>query len=542
MLVNHVGFPPAAAKYCMRAGTKPAAFTVVHAQTARTVHRGILDLVRGDFGDYLVGDFTALKERGTFEIHSQGARAASFAIDAEVYTSAVCKCVEYFSKQRCGDSRTGHHAPCHLDDGWRRDSGQHQDVSGGWHDACDLRKWVNATIYGMIGLSRSLDLLGSARLDRERVIEEMRWGNQYFRKMQAPEGYVMDYCGGDDGNNYTDNRIGTADDRLIHIEPCELPGQFHFIAAQAAMSRHTRESDPAYARSCEEAANECLEWCVNTRSTGGASSLGAAILAMVELHRATGLERAEALAVDFASKLLALQVTDPPDASTGVRGFFRAVPDRPDPSREIMHGNLPLLALCEILEHFPEHPQGAKWRQSLKVHAEYLLTMASRSAFGTLPFGLYLGQDPGGGRRIGSYWYRWFMKPRGEYAATDWWVGINAHLACNGIGMSKASRLLGEPRLGHLAQRQLDWILGVNPFNASTMTGVGRQQPVLYRTGTFSPPTPAIDGGVMNGLGGSEADEARLDPSSYNTCEYWTPMVAFTSWLLGELQIRTVGA
>jgi hypothetical protein len=39
----------------------------------------------------------------------------------------------------------------------------------------------------------------------------------------------------------------------------------------------------------------------------------------------------------------------------------------------------------------------------------------------------------------------------------------------------------------------------------------------------------------MNGIGGSDSDEAALLPGSYHTCEYWTPMVAYTMWLLAEL-------
>ena len=118
--------------------------------------------------------------------------------------------------------------------------------------------------------------------------------------------------------------------------------------------------------------------------------------------------------------------------------------------------------------------------------------MSERSAFGTIAFGLYEGSNPGGDRKLGSRWYRWFMKPNGEHKPSDWWVGINAHLASHGVGLIKASRLLGLPRLAQLAQRQLDWILGVNPFDASTITDVGRNQPNVYRPGAFKPPTPPI--------------------------------------------------
>lgn len=533
ILLNHLGFTPDAAKFCLLSGgAESLAFNVLETTSAKTAQAGTMQRVNADFGSYLVGDFSALRASGSYQIQAGDGRSATFVIDANVYTPTIRKCIEYFSVQRCGDSKTGYHAPCHLDDGKRADTGEHRDVSGGWHDACDLRKWVDATVYGMIGLSRVLDLMPAGQIDRARVINELRWGNAYFLKMQEPDGFVMNYCGGDDGNNFTDNRIGTSDDRRIHVEPCELPAQFHFIAAQAAMMRHTRDDDAEYARKCEDAAKRCLNWCEKNRSPGAATSLSAGIIACVELHRATDDANAAALAAEYAKKLLSLQVRD--DLKSGILGFFLTAPDHPEPLREIQHGNLPLIALCEIVKVFADHPDAPTWRKSLEVHCKYLFEMSNRSAFGTIPFGLYTGKDPGGNRRIGDLGYRWFMKPKGETAAADWWVGINAHLASNGVGLLKASRLLNEPKLAALAQRQLDWIVGANPFDASTVTDAGHNQPPLYRPGAFKPPTPLIPGGVMNGIGGSDNDEPILFPGSYHTCEYWTPMVAYTMWLLAE--------
>ncbi len=529
-LINHLGFAPGAMKFCVDPAGKAGQFEVVEATSGRVVHEGMLQPKAGDLGSYAVGEFTDLSQEGSYLLEA-GGQTTAFAVGRDIYLPVIRTCIDYFAKQRCGDSQTGFHAPCHLDDGKRLDDGTQLDTTGGWHDACDLRKWVDATIYGMIGLSRTLDVLG-ARVDRDRIIQELRWGNAYFRKMQSADGYVMNYCGGDDGNRWTDNKVGSKDDRPIHVEPAELPAQFHFVAAQAAMSRHTREIDPAYATACESAARRCLKWCTEQRDAGAATSLAAAVMACAQLHRATGEAKFVNLAAGFLRKLLALQVTQ---NDSGVGGYFLAAPDRAEPSREIQHGNLPMLALCDAMEAFGKHEDSAKWRAALKIHAEHLVLLSDRSAFGTIPFGIYFGADPGGGRRIGSAWYRWTMKPQGEYAAKDWWVGINAHLASHGVGLCRAGRILQDLRLSGLGQRQLDWVLGANPFDVSTVTGAGRNQPKLYATNAFKPNTPLIAGGVMNGLGGTVADEICVDSGSYNTCEYWTPMVASTLWLMAEL-------
>ncbi len=521
ILVNHVGFTPAAGKFCVMAGTSAMAFEVIDAANGNAVHKGRLEPRKGDHGDYLVGDFSAVRAPGKYHIKTASSQSGPVPIGDTIYLPAVRNSIRYFAAQRCGQT-------CHLDDGVRKDNGERLDVTGGWHDACDLRRWVDATIYGIIGLSHVLDALGPQDADAQRIIEEMRWGNRYFLKMQDPAGFVMYYCGGDDGNHFTDNVNGTADDRQIQVDPVEMTAQFNFVAAQAMMVRHTRKADPAYAKTCENAGEKALSWCLEKGTNHKAATIGAAVLAFVELHRTFGCVQSRELAAKYLRALLALQDAD--------IGFFRARADRPDPSREIMDGNLPLLALCDAIAVFPDHADAATWRTALQRHVDHLVALSRLSAFGTIPFGLYAGADPGGGRRIGNHFYRWSMKTTKEYRDDDWWVGLNAHLASHGVGMLRAGKLLDRPELADLAQRQLDWILGVNPFNASTVTGAGRNQPKLFKAGEFKPPTPLIPGGVMNGLGGTALDGICINPGSWNTCEYWTPMVAYTMRLMAELR------
>ena len=108
------------------------------------------------------------------------------------------------------------------------------------------------------------------------------------------------------------------------------------------------------------------------------------------------------------------------------------------------------------------------------------------------------------------------------------------------------------PELKSIAQRQLDWIIGVNPFNSSTVDGVGHNQPVHFINGgeilspndnvaEFRPATPVLPGGVMNGLGGDKDDMPFLiKESNYMQSEYWMPMVAYTLWLMAELTVMKV--
>jgi hypothetical protein len=123
-----------------------------------------------------------------------------------------------------------------------------------------------------------------------------------------------------------------------------------------------------------------------------------------------------------------------------------------------------------------------------------------------------------------------------------WWKvwsnGINAQIAMAGIGLMKAASVLDNPALKTVAQRQLDWIIGANPFSSSTLIGVGHNHPPHYMgcTGAFRPGTPVLPGAVMNGLTGDYEDRPRfiLQDNAIQS-EYWTPPVACTLWLMAEI-------
>jgi hypothetical protein len=555
ILINQAGYHPAAGKICVVKGETSAKFEVINTETQEVVFTGDLQPASGDFGKYLTGDFTTVKQHGHYYIKSDTLRSWPFEISATVYQEPVNLIVHYFSRQRCGASSTGYLAPCHTDDGIRMDNGRHQDVSGGWHDASDLRKWVSATIYGMVGLGKAFEL--QDRIYRDRILEELKWGNQYFLKMQEPEGFVMNYVGGDvkkhsDSNRWTDNEVGeeggelafvkpdagrsTADlllfdrndDRVIRTDALDMGGQYNFVLSEALMARITASADPEYSEKCLEAAIRCYDWCGQADKKWNPLVIGAAIQASLELYKTTGEEKYKEDAVSFASKLEDLQAVKYGDAASG---FFFMTPEKEEPYKNISRGCLDFISLCDLLEAFPWHDKAGIWKNMIRNYAhDYLLFMSEKNSFGIVPFGLYTGKDPGGSRKTGDYWYRYFMQPE-----LDWWVGVNANLASAGVGLIKASMILNDPVLLTAAQRQLDWIIGVNPFNSSTLIGVGQNHPEHFPGSTFYPLTPVIPGAVMNGLGGDQNDQPEIGTGNWQISEYWTPMVAYTLWLMAEL-------
>lgn len=555
VLTNQVGYLPSSTKTCLVRGTEKKDFEVMEITSGKVAYRGTLIPAQGDFGTYATADFSEVVKEGRYYLRADTLRSFPFSISKNVYQEEMNMIARYFSLQRCGPSTTGYLSPCHVDDGIRFDNGRHQDVTGGWHDASDLRKWVSATIYGVMGLARAYNLEDPQY--RAAILDELRWGNQYFLKMQEPQGYVMDFIGGDlkkhsDNNRWTDNEIdkggtdiklvtpnagtskqlmlvsGKKDDRIIQTEPVKIPAQYNFITAEAMVARITLKTDPAYSKRCLEAAKKCYDWCVKSQSDTNTITIGASLQAVIEMYKTTGQQVYRKRANELALRLKELQADN---SAQGVSGFFYTSLSNHEPYKNISNGCQAFIGLSDLVQMFPEDGNVSLWKSMIKKYAEnYLLPLSQKNSFGIVPWGLYEKKDPGGHRKIGAYWYRYFMEPE-----LEWWVGINSNIASAGIGLLKAATVLKDDRMKAAAQKQLDWILGSNPLNSSTMEGAGYNHPIHFAGSSFIPNVPVIPGAVLNGLGGDHEDMPDMGKGDWQISEYWTPMVAHTLWLMAEL-------
>jgi hypothetical protein len=542
--VNPVGYAPKSYKIAMLQGNEEKDYKIIDLSNNSVVYKGTMKHKGGDFGSWLVGDFSSLEAPGTYRVEAGADNSWNFSIGSGIYDKLIQSHLNYLTLQRCGDTTENWRGePCHIDDGRRVDNDEHLDVTGGWHDASDVRRWTSETMYGVFGLANMWETLDPA-WDNRKILEEIKWGNSYQLKLQTQEGYIMNGCGDNDGNYWTDNKLGTADDRPIKVEAAGNSQQFRFVYGEARVANVTKIADPEYSRETLEAAEKAFKWLRDNNKYGDADTLGVAISASVELYKATGNQDYRDYAVEYASKILKLQVTDPEEP---VRGFFlsREATESnpsPDPQRgRPVFVQSQLLGLTDIYEEFSNHPDAELWKNAIELYANnYLLKMTEKNAFGLVPYGLY--NDPAKlkgstSRPIegSSYTYRWFME-KNSNDEWDWYTGNNDNLAASGIGLIKASRILGNPELVKVAQRQLDWILGVNPFGATSVTGYGHNELRHFWTTDFAPATPFLIGGVKNGLVGELNDMPNLKPGNYRTGEYWTPMLGTAMWLEAELQ------
>jgi hypothetical protein len=114
-------------------------------------------------------------------------------------------------------------------------------------------------------------------------------------------------------------------------------------------------------------------------------------------------------------------------------------------------------------------------------------------------------------------------------------VGQNADLIGNALFLRRARQISGNEECFNIACRLVDWVLGCNPSNASSVEGVGNNQPPRFMNGDeFCPPTPQIPGAVMTGITGTEDDE----PAPFGTLcdvEYDMPPTSLLIWVLTEM-------
>ena len=193
---------------------------------------------------------------------------------------------------------------------------------------------MDATLLNAIGLLRLARNLG-AQWDAggsglAPLLEEVRWGNRYFLKMQDTDGLVWaDVAGGVNGDNsdnhWTDNRTGTADDR--YLNPAKRGrNQALFITVQAMAAQAFQASDAAYAKQCLAAAQRC--WSAAKRE-GNTGDLAWWSMAALEMRGAAGSEPYAAEAAQLGDRLLALQTADFIGGQKEIRGFWRVERARP---------------------------------------------------------------------------------------------------------------------------------------------------------------------------------------------------------------------
>jgi glycosyl hydrolase family 9/cellulase-like Ig domain-containing protein len=224
-----------------------------------------------------------------------------------------------------------------------------------------------------------------------------------------------------------------------------------------------------------------------------------ALAAATELYRATHKEKYKRAAELRAKSLMSRQIS-----AGGINNYWRA----DDGERPFFHasdGGLPVVSLL----YYYEIADAAAKQQVLDVVKKSLQFELSLTAEVNNPFGYsreYV-QDKTGARRTS------FFFPHNSDAA-PWWQGENARLASVATAARLAERVFSADAAFHaqleaFATNQLNWILGMNPFDSCMLNGVGRNNPpyMYFDSWEFT----NAPGGISNGITSGFKDESDID-------------------------------
>ena len=413
--VNHLGFTPHGAKHFVVTAPTQEEFTVVRRLPGRdVVFTDRLQRVTADLGEAWVGDFSPVQDEGNYLIFCGGLQSRPITVYSRIYEQPLRTLFNYFPTQRCGDSLTGWHAPCHIADARRVDTGEHVDVAGGWHQSCDLRKWTFGTSFGLLGLAQ-FGQRPAPRWDQGQVLDEVRWGNRYFHHMVRPDGGLMDHVV---------VPLGWGEERDLYANNAPGMATYLTISGQAMIASLFQDRDPDYSRRCLDMARRMWayiagpdypqspyappvipryhEWMpgfFGQNYPGSALDLGDGLYSAMALYAVTKEDKWLDAASTRATALTALQVGSQAGNDLAAASF-RLDAEQAEYANAYTDGFLGPMGLCELLLAHPHHPDASRWHTAVERLVEQYCGGAARNPWGLIPCYWY-ASDPGGGRRRG---------------------------------------------------------------------------------------------------------------------------------------------
>ncbi len=179
-----------------------------------------------------------------------------------------------------------------------------------------------------------------------------------------------------------------------------------------------------------------------------------------------------------------------------------------DEDRPFFHAADAGLPLVSLLNYFPVADAAAQQRiknvARRSIDFELKLTHEVNNPFG---YSRQLVQDTTG-KRFSSFFY-----PHGAETA-PWWQGENARLGSMAAAARMAAQLFTDNKslhdsLENFATDQLNWILGLNPFDACMLNGTGHNNVEYGFFGTFE--YTNAPGGIVNGITSGLNNEHDID-------------------------------
>ena len=483
-------------------------FRMVETETGRTVLEKDVQLLDG----CAVLDFSEIQTEGRYLLLCGDVLSRVFDISEDIWQPSAWKVLNFYLSQRCGFEVPGKHHACHADLMLK-----HKDWSipanGGWHDAADLSQGMGNTSNG----TSALFLLARRLHEREgicmplyeRVMEEARWGLAYVLKTRFPDGYRSQYSS---LSIWTDGMLGTADD--LTSEPGIDPHTgFAAACAEALGAQALYEEDPAYASYSLKTAKDDFSTAETAwkqteigkgedshnlffRSGNEPVKLYALACAAAACIAGAGEEGWIETAAAYARELMKCQQRELPDWEVPIAGFFWKEQEHRTPSHHAHHSYEQYLTMgiSELLRLCPTHADASEWKKTLQLYCDYAISASRFTApWYMLPEGIYhedeaalypesvrrsiIACDDACLKEFAEQVHSGIPLGKGYYLRRFpvWFSfrGNNNVLLSQACALAQAARAIGSHDALSLAEKQLQWVVGNNPFAQSLLFGEG---------------------------------------------------------------------
>lgn len=427
------------------------------------------------------GDFSAFKHPGRYVVETVIDGTASYSPPFEIANDLVVSktselAYRFFYYQRCGTAVPGFHAACHLDDA-RTEGGDQKDLAGGWHDAGDYNKYNGYTpesVYALVLVyDRRVDFFDHFDRDgndKADILDEALWGAAFLKKCLNRE--------------------------TLELVNTISSGYGYWGTPDSETDNKPGTGDERPLRAGQGNAAAC---------TAGFALLGKyapEYLALAEhLYQKYGGDMSTILALYSATE----------------ESTYREAAEK---RAEQLLGNRGRTAgfreLAEYARMFPQDSRIAAIKQIAKMRLEEIRPLCDNR------FGITRRRDEDGT----LVFFRHYRD------VNNWYVGESREL----LDLAYESiliEMLGFPEGRSIAENQIHWILGRNPYGVSTMEGVGSLfVPQYHHRYNTLPGNPrgAVPGAVLNGITRAWPDQDRpwldLHPepnADYQSNEPWLP-------------------
>lgn len=542
------------------------------------VHRGDLIKQASLSGDVYFGDFTDLSEEGIYRIKVGELNSRIFTIDEKLHGPIQRTLLNFVTQQSCA-SNLGWHGKCHESDHIVLKSGEKRDLSGGFHQSSDLRKWSWGISLGMIGLLE-YSILASPSWNVGEIEREIKHGCDYYMKLVLDDGSILDSCFipvDYDGTNLPrtdDNHLrihgkgfsdyGISWNRREYYErPTASPAHWFTIRFLALASRFFRQSDAEYADLCLEYAWRIWRFMErNAESTYNYTfptfpplghdpvakwwapfykdsilEISGRAAAAIELKIASGENDLDQIIANDLDAICLNQISGTASLADGA--FWEGKGSRlANNYHYFFTTNVPT-ALYKGIELLSQSSHVSTWKTALARICDQYLGTLRMNGFHRIHGTLFTEDVFESGACFSFSEELSSDKPEAFLAgkANDLEIYFkyysfcyNLDLSAAGIVLKHAAQILQNPEYAKAAQHQIDWLLGANPFDASSVEGLGYNNPHRGVFGEFFPPVPQIPGGVYTGI----TQHSFTSEAFGLECEYDLPE---TTWFMHLLQL-----